>query len=160
VVLITTVGLSAIFSTPPHDPEPDPLLNYAIIVEYGVAGGVAWWAYVGGLTRFSKSTKGAVLPVVSGLGLTMSIVLVVGLFARLAVPESGVDPTMFLIEIGGPAFAVVALGFIVFANIGTAVIGLYSCALALKQIPAVDRRISWNGATALGLLPVVLILLF
>ncbi|GLB69122.1 cytosine permease [Arthrobacter mangrovi] len=160
IILVTNVGLETIFAARPLEPYPSERLNYALVTELGIAGAVAWWPYVGGLTRFSKSTRGSILPVVLGLGVTMSLVIIIGLFASLAVPESGGDPTAFLIEVGGPVFGVVALGFIVLANIGTTMIGVYVCALALKQVPSIDRKVSWKGSTAISILPVLAILVF
>ncbi|MCG2623072.1 cytosine permease [Arthrobacter sp. I2-34] len=160
VILVANVGLDAIFAARPLEPYPSGGLNYALVVELGIAGAIAWWPYVGGLTRFSTSTRKSIVPVVLGLGVTMSLVIIIGLFASLAVPESGGDPTAFLIKIGGPVFGVVALGFIILANVGTTMIGVYVCALALKQVPAVDRRVSWKGSTALSILPVLVILVF
>ena len=131
-----------------------------LTIELGIAGGLSWWPYVGGLTRNAKSTRTAVVPSVLGLGAMMSLVLVIGLIAALVVPESAGDPTAFLIGVGGPVFGVVALLFLVLANIGTIMVGAYSAALGLKQLPAVDRRISWQGAVLLVLAPMLLIAVF
>lgn len=159
-VLIANVGLDAIFAAKPLEPNGSDRLNYALVTELGIAGAVAWWPYVGGLTRFSRSTKGSIVPVVLGLGVTMCAVIIIGLFASLAIPESGGNPTAFLIQVGGPVFGVVALGFIILANIGTTMVGIYVCALALKQVPSIDKRVSWKGSTALSIVPVAVILVF
>lgn len=159
-VLIVKVGPGRLLALPALEPHPDPGLNLALVVELGVAGGLSWWPYVGTLTRYSRSTRGAIAPAILGLGWMMSAVLAVGLMAAVAAPHSGGDPTMFLIEVGGPSLGVVALLFIVFANVGTAVVGVYVSALSLKQVPTVDRRIGWRGVTVLVTLPVALIVAF
>ena len=50
------------------------------MIELGIAGGLAWWPYIGSLTRYSRSTRATITPVVLGLGVLMSFVLLVGLF--------------------------------------------------------------------------------
>lgn len=160
VILILNVGLDTLFAQPALGAYDSQALNFTTVIELGIAGGLAWWPYIGSLTRYSRSTKSAITPVVLGLGVLMSFVLVVGLFAALAVPESEGNPTLFLVEIGGPVFGIVALAFIVFANIGTTLVGIYVCALALKQVPAVDRKVSWNVSTLIVAIPVAIVTVF
>ena len=160
IVFMVRFGMDGILAAPALAPLPENSTNFMITVELGIAGGLAWWPYVGGLTRNAKSTRTAMVPSVLGLGAMMSLVLVIGLIAALVVPESAGDPTAFLIGVGGPVFGVVALLFLVLANIGTIMVGAYSAALGLKQLPAIDRRISWPAAVLLVLAPMVLIAVF
>lgn len=155
--ILTQFGADRIFSAAALDPYPENRINYMLVIELGVAGGLSWWPYVGSLTRNAKSMRQAALPSVAGLGLMMGLVLAIGLIAALAVPASGGDPTSFLIELGGPFAGVLALAFLVFANIGTVMVGAYSAALGLKQIPIIDRRMSWPWAVMLVLVPVVIV---
>lgn len=160
VILIVNVGPKELFNAAPLAPYDEPGTNFATVIELGVAGGLAWWPYIGTLTRYSKSSRTALMPAIIGLGVMMSFVLCIGLLAALAVPESGGDPTLFLINVGGPIFGVIALIFVVFANIGTVMVGIYVSALALKQVPAVDRRISWRVSTIIVAIPVALVVIF
>jgi nucleobase:cation symporter-1, NCS1 family len=152
--MIAKYGLGVIFSAPAIDPLPDEPANYMIVVELGIAGAVAWWPYIGGLTRHARSTRTAVMPSVLGLGLLMGLILCVGLFAAVVLPASAGNPTLFMIESGGPALGLVALAFMVISTIGTTMAGVYACSLALKQIPALDRSISWRAATIISAIPV------
>lgn len=161
IVLISRFGLAAIFEAPALDGgEGAPGTNYMIVIELGIAGAIAWWPYIGGLTRQSRTSAGAILPAVLGLGAMMSAVLVIGSFAALMAPESEGDPTGIMIEIGGTGLGIVALLFIVFANIGTTMAGTYSAALSLKQGKAIDKRVSWPWAVVISIAPVAIILLF
>lgn len=160
IVLIARFGIDGILSAEALAPMPDNGTNFMLTVELGIAGGLSWWPYVGGLTRNARSTKTAIIPSILGLGLMMSLVLVIGLIAALVVPESAGDPTAYLIEIGGPVFGVIALFFLALANIGTIMVGAFSAALALKQLPSIDRRVSWAASVALVLLPVLVISVF
>jgi NCS1 family nucleobase:cation symporter-1 len=158
VFLLVQFGWDRIFSAPALGPLPDEATNYMIVIELGIAGAVAWWPYIGGLTRHSRSTRTAVMPSVLGLGLLMGVVLSIGLFAAVVVPESAGNPTLFMIESGGPVLGLVALAFMVLANVGTTMVGVYACSLALKQVHAVDRALSWRAATVVSTVPVVVVL--
>lgn len=158
IFLLTEFGWDRIFSAPALAPLPDKATNYMIVIELGIAGAVAWWPYIGSLTRHSRSTRTAVGPSVIGLGLLMGVVLSIGLFAAVVVPASAGNPTLFMIETGGPALGLVALCFMVLANVGTTMVGVYACALALKQVRAIDRAISWRMASIISILPVVVVL--
>jgi nucleobase:cation symporter-1, NCS1 family len=160
-LIVAKFGWSAIIHAKPTAPSGDRLLDYVIPIELMIASGLSWWPYVGGMVRLSQSARRSILPVVLGLGVAVSVVCVTGLFSGLAVPESGGDPTTYLIELGGLAFGIPTLAFIMLANVGTTMVGAYVSALALKQQSAIDRRLPWNAATtiALGATAVVLIFL-
>jgi NCS1 family nucleobase:cation symporter-1 len=160
-MLVDKLGWDGIFNAPAVAPYEDKLLNYTTGIELLVATALSWWPYVGGMTRLMPNTRKALWPTILGLGLAVSVVCLIGLYAGVAVPESGGDPTAYLVDIGGVGFATVALLFIVLANVGTAMVGLYAGALAIKQVPALDRRLTWNGATGITMIPVaVVVLLF
>jgi NCS1 family nucleobase:cation symporter-1 len=82
----------------------------------------------------------------------------IGLWSALALPDSAGDPTLFLVDLGGIPVGVIALSFIVLANLGTAMVGAYVTAIGLRQLPAVERR-SWNTSTLIALAPVGLVLI-
>lgn len=155
--LVLEFGIDRILSAPALSGAAPTSTDFMIVTELGVAGAVAWWPYVGSLTRNARTTRSAVVPSILGLGAMMSAVLVIGLLAALVVPESEGDPTVFMISIGGPVFGVIGLLFLVFANVGTIMVGTYAAGLALKQVSAVDRRVPWSGVILLMLLPVLLV---
>jgi NCS1 family nucleobase:cation symporter-1 len=156
-VLLANVGLNNLLAAPALSAYGDQQLNFATVIEIGIAGGLSWWPYVGTITRYARSTKTAITPSILGIGWMMGLVLSVGMMAALAVPKSGGDPTLYLIGVGGPALGIIGLLFVIFANIGTTVIGIYVSALALKQSPTVDRKIGWITATILVAIPVAIV---
>lgn len=160
VMLFAKVGVSTVFSAPALAPSGDNLLDYMTGIELLVATALSWWPYVGGLLRLSTGTKTAIWPAIGGLGIAVSAICLIGLYSATAMPDSGGDPTSYLLEVGGLGFGLVALAFIVLANIGTTMLGIYVSALAIKQVPAVDRKVSWNASTALVLAPVAVVVLF
>lgn len=157
IILLTQFGWERIASAAALGPFDNNATNFMIVVELGITGAVAWWPYVGGLTRNARTTSAAVLPSILGLGVMMSAVLVIGMLAALVVPESEGDPTSFLIGVGGPVFGVIALLFLVFANIGTTMVGTYAATLGLKQVPTIDKKVSWKWALVIALVPVLIV---
>lgn len=160
IVIVRELGWSAIFEAPPTAASGDDLLNYTTGIELLVATALSWWPYVGGMARFSSSTRKTLLPVTTGLGVATSVVCLVGLYSGLAVPKSGGDPTAFLVDVGGLGFGIPALAFIMLANVGTTMVGAYVAGLALKQQPVIDKRLPWNAATGLALGATALVLVF
>ena len=157
-LLVTNIGWSNLMAAPPSEPSDSRAWNYATGFEVLVIASIGWWPYVGGLVRLVPSARKALWPTVIGLGLPLAVISVVGLFSGLAFPESGGDPTVFLVNLGGFTGGVIALAFIILANVGTVLVGVYASSIGLKQIPAVQRHLSWNATTALALLPVVVII--
>jgi NCS1 family nucleobase:cation symporter-1 len=135
------------------------LLNLTTGLEIAIASTIAWWPYIGSMVRLVPSARTALWPSIMGLGIPVAIVSLIGLYAGLVLPESGGDPTVFLTQVGGLAFGIIALAFIVLANVGSIMIGIFAGTVALRQEPALARRISWSTTTAIVLVPVLVVVL-
>jgi NCS1 family nucleobase:cation symporter-1 len=159
-LLISEVGWDAITSAEPAFATESHTTNMMLGAETVMVTNLSWWAYIGGMIRLVPTARKALWPAILGLGLPVSLLSLIGLFAGLAVPESGGDPTAFLIDVGGTGAALPALAFILVANVGTTLVGVYVTALGLKQIPAVQKRVSWNVTTAAAILPVAIVVAF
>jgi NCS1 family nucleobase:cation symporter-1 len=157
-LLIKEVGWSAIADAEPSAPSDSAAYNYTTGFEIMVVSMLSWWPYVGGIVRMAPGPRRALWPTVLGLSLPVAVLSFIGLFAGLALPDTGGDPTTFLVEAGGLAMGLPALAFIVLANVGTTLVGVYVSALALKQIPAVQDRVSWNASTAITIAPVAILI--
>ena len=151
-LLIDKIGLDALTDAPAVAPSEDRAVNWASGIEVLIASNLSWWAYTGAMVRNGPSARRSLWPVVIGLGLGVGVGSLTGFYAGLALPDSGGDPTQFLVDIGGPVVGVVALAFIVLANIGTAVVGVYASTLAVRQLPGVSRW-SWQASTLTAVLP-------
>lgn len=157
-LLVSKLGWDTLMAAQPSAPGPTKAWNYATGFEVLVVASIGWWPYLGGLVRLVPSARKALWPTVVGLGLPLAVISIVGLFSGLAFPKSGGDPTGFLLHLGGISGGLVALLFIILANIGTVMVGVYVGAVGIKRIPALERGLSWNKTTALVLLPVVVII--
>jgi len=155
-LLINSAGLDTLLAAPAVAPAEDANVNWASAMEVLIASNLSWWAYTGAMVRNSPSARKSLWPVVLGLGLAVGVGSLTGLYGALLNPDSGGDPTQFLVEIGGPVFGAVALAFIVLANVGTAVVGVYAATVAVRQLPPV-RKMSWISSTLIAAIPALVL---
>jgi len=140
-VLFREHGWQAIASAPPLDPGPRPWLNYLIAFELGVANGISWWGGIGFIARNTRTPRISVYPQILQLGLSGGLVACVALFSALVVQSE--DPTEWMVPIGGVGMGVVALVFVVLANVTSVSVSFYASGLALRHVPAF-RALSWQ----------------
>lgn len=125
--------------------------NYVTGIELGIATLLSWWPYVGAMVRVTPSASKAAMPAMLGMGLPVPLLSVIGLAAILALGVS--DPSAWMISLGGPLYGAIALLFVIFANIGTAVTGVYATAIGIKNLPGV-HNLSWTATLLLAIVPV------
>ena len=104
---------------------------------------LSWWPYMGGIMRMSKSVKQALLPSMICLGLMTGVIGLIGLYAGLATGEP--DPSVSFVKMTGLWMGIIAVIFIALANIGTAIVGVYATVIGLKQVPALQYRLTGSG---------------
>ncbi|MGH3450923.1 MAG: purine-cytosine permease family protein [Haloechinothrix sp.] len=130
----------------------DDRLNFAAALELSFATGFSWWTIMGNLARLTTSARAAFWPNMVGLFLASVVAGIVGTFAALALGE--VDPTVWMVPLGGVALGALALLFIAFANVTSMVSQTYSGALALIRAGGTAvRRIPWPLFAALLYMP-------
>ena len=135
----------------------DRLWNYTTGVELGIATTLSWWPYIGAMIRMAPRGRAIVLPVMLGMGLPVPLLSLIGLAGVLVLKSS--DPSSWLRTVGGPVYAIVALGFVTAANFGTAIAGIYASAIGLRNFRSLERR-SWTMLLAITLTPVALVGVF
>lgn len=160
LVIVWGVGIDKLFAAKPEYASGSALLDYTTGIELMLATALSWWPYVGGMSRFNTSTRKSVLPVTLGLGLAVAIICLIGLYTELLFPGSGGNPVQGLFEQGGLWLALPAFAFVIISNIGTTMVGTYTAALALKQEPKIDAKLSWRKATAVAVLTAIAVVAF
>jgi nucleobase:cation symporter-1, NCS1 family len=90
---------------------------------------------------------GAPVPLLSLIGIAGILVLKVS------------DPATWLRNVGGTAYAIVALIFVAAANFGTAIAGIYASAIGLRNF-ALAERLPWSGLLLVTIAPVALVGVF
>jgi nucleobase:cation symporter-1, NCS1 family len=145
---------AALATAPAATPSPDRLWNYTTGIELGIASLLSWWPYIGAMVRVAPNAHAATLPSMLGMGLPVPILSVIGLAAFLVLQDP--DPSGWLVKLGGPLMGTVALMFVIAANLGTAVIGVYASAIGLKHLPLFNG-LSWKVTVAIALAPVALV---
>jgi len=145
-------GWEKISSAAPLDPGPDPLLNYLIAFELGVASGISWWGGVGFLARNTRTKRNSIYPEIIHFGISGSVACMVGLFSALVVKTA--NPTEWMVPIGGVYVGVLALLFVGLANVTSTAVSLFASGLAMRHVPALRGR-SWRFVIALLIVPCV-----
>ncbi|MGI8393109.1 purine-cytosine permease family protein [Leucobacter sp. W1038] len=159
IMLIASSGLETLIAAPAVAAWDSTAVNWTSAIEVLIASNLSWWAYTGAMVRNSPSARSSLWPVVFGLGLAVGVGSLTGLYGALLQPDSGGDPTQYLVDVGGPVFGVIALVFIVLANVGTALVGAYASTIAFRQIATV-RKLSWFPSTLIATVPALVLVVF
>ncbi len=133
---------------------PDRLWNYTTGVEIGITSTLSWWPYIGAMIRMAPDARTAVVPVMLGMGASIPLLSLIGIAGILVLKVS--DPSEWLRTVGGPTYAILALLFVSLANFGTAITGIYSSAIGLRNFAALERT-RWSTLLLLTIAPVALV---
>ena len=146
--LFNDYGWEAIAAAPPLDPGPNPITNYVIAIELGIASGISWWGGVGFLARNTRTQRNAIYPEIIQLGFSGAVACCIGLFSALVVKSN--DPTEWMIPLGGVVMGILALTFVALANITSTAVSFFASGLAM-------RHVKWFRSTPWWQLMLVLI---
>ena len=144
----------ALVAARPTLARPDALWNYTTGVEIGISSLLSWWAYIGAMIRMAPDGRTAAVPVMLGMGAPVPILSMIGIAGILVLKSS--DPAEWLRTVGGPVYAVIALGFVAAANLGTALAGIYASAVGLRNFRLIET-LPWRTVLMLTLAPVALV---
>jgi NCS1 family nucleobase:cation symporter-1 len=86
-----------------------------------------------------------------GMGAPVPLLSLIGLAGALVLKSS--DPSEWLRTVGGPAYAIISLGFVTAANFGTTTAGVYASAIWLRNFAGLRER-SWSALLLVTLAPV------
>ncbi|MEP3439840.1 MAG: cytosine permease [Hoeflea sp.] len=131
--------------------------DYITGIEIAIVSLLSWWPYVGAMVRVAPDARTSVKPAMLGMGLPVPLLSVIGLAAILALGIS--DPSQWMVELGGSFYGSIALVFVLAANLGTAIAGVYATSVGLRSVPAF-QRLPWTATLLLALVPVAVITIF
>ncbi|HXV24342.1 MAG TPA: cytosine permease [Alphaproteobacteria bacterium] len=154
MVLLLTNQADAIAAAKPAYASGSLQWDYVTGIEIGIVSLLSWWPYIGAMVREAPDAHTATLPSMLGMGLPVPILSVVGLAAILALQIS--DPSAWLVQLGGTVYGVIALLFVIAANLGTSIAGVYATGIGLRQVPFLSRT-RWWIVLLLGLIPVAMV---
>lgn len=160
VVLISTApgGWSAVFDCEPISPVPGGrMLNFMIAFEVNVGAGISWWASRGVMARLCKTTRAAYWPNMFGVCLAASIGTIIGVATSLAF--NSIDPTEWMVPLGGLVLGLFSLVFIAFANLSSIPICAYDSCLGMRQYK-IFENIGWGKLTFIFMVPTFLVMIF
>ena len=151
--LVTQKGADLVAAAPAYASE-SRLWNYTTGIEIGIVSLLSWWPYIGAMVRVGSDAHKATLPSMLGMGFPVPVLSIIGLAAILALQTS--DPSGWLVQLGGPVYGVIALVFVIAANFGTAVIGVYASSLGVKQVPGI-ADLTWPKTVLVSVIPVAVV---
>ncbi|MGW0469020.1 hypothetical protein ACWDX6_27745 [Streptomyces sp. NPDC003027] len=85
----------------------DARFDFAVALELSFATGFSWWSIMGDLARLTRTPRSAFWPNLIGIFLASAVAGMVGTIAALVLGE--VDPTVWMVPLGGAALGVLAL---------------------------------------------------
>lgn len=157
VIMLLTNQSDAIAAAAPAYASGSLQWDYVTGIEIGIVSLLSWWPYIGAMVREAPDAHTATLPSMLGMGLPVPILSVVGLAAILALQVS--DPAAWLVQLGGPTYGVIALIFVIAANLGTTLAGVYATGVGLRQVPGL-AKVNWGTLILIGLVPVAAVSIF
>ena len=152
-MLVSVHGLQRVIDAKPLEPHADSLLNYAIVLELGIANGFSWWGGIGFIARNTRTRRASTYPQILQLGLASGVVSSIALYSALVVGSD--DPTEWMIPLGGVVMGVVALSFVALANLSSVAVSLFAAGLALRHFAPL-RRVEWRTILLVSLIPCAL----
>lgn len=154
--VFTDYGWHAVATTEPTGPWEDSQTMYVLAFETGLGFGISWFWIMGALTRIVRTQRSAIVGYYWGSFIPSAVAIAIGLMTALVV--GSIDPTEWMIEIAGDAWGVVALIFIILANISSGALMVYTGTVALRQLKW-GRARSWSLLTFIVVLPAIITML-
>lgn len=147
----------ALVSAVPTYASSDHIWNMTTGIEIGISTSLSWWPYLGAMIRMTSSGRKASVPSILGLGMSVAVLSIIGVAGILVLQVS--DPAKWLRVVGGPTYAVIALGFVTAANLGTTVTGIYCSAIGMRHFKPLEN-IRWSFLLLLMIAPVAIVGVF
>lgn len=133
----------------------DAKTGVAYSVEFGVANGLTFWPIIGGLTRLVKKRDNIVGPTMWGSAMIGSA-LIASAAAFAGAAYSTADPTIWMVQIGGPVVGSLVMAVVLIANIAAMVVMMYLAGVSLQHI-TFFARMRWEWIIGLLLIPGIVI---
>src|SRR5699024_1959733 len=112
--------------------------SYMVVTEWNIAFIFGWFASIGVVSRLTKTERKSYWGHFGGFTFIMASFVSIGVITALAMLAAtgteSVDPTDWLLELGGPVLSILSLIFISIANITTVAVSLYGIAISTKVL--------------------------
>ncbi|WP_257352345.1 purine-cytosine permease family protein [Pseudalkalibacillus decolorationis] len=152
-ILLLGQGLDQIFALRPAEPYEDHSRSIATALELNIGIGFSWLPYFGQYSRLAKSEKSAFNAGFLSYGVFVNVAAILGALTALVV--ASLDPTDWMIAIGGTWVGLIGLILLTLGNLTATIFLMYSQAISFKTVFPKKR---WIFALATAI-PTVLLLL-
>ena len=152
VLIFVDTSWGELLAADPIEPVGVKALDFILAIEINLAAGFSWWNPMGNLARLARTQRVAFLPNMIGLYAVAVLAEIVGLLTALSL--GSIDPTVWMVSLGGAALGVLTLVFVIFANITSMVSVTYTDSLALlRALGGLAKRVRWATLTGALFLP-------
>jgi NCS1 family nucleobase:cation symporter-1 len=157
VAIFTKYSFGDVLLAKALTPYDSPTLNIIFALELNIGAGVSWWPGLGALARLNKTTSSSFWGNI--LGLDIACVVMVAISMAAAFTIGGSDPTTWMIPLGGVGLGIIALLFIMLANLTSNSYVMYNSCLGMRQYGFFKQK-SWLYTTIAFTIPVVILSFF
>jgi NCS1 family nucleobase:cation symporter-1 len=139
IAVVFKYGFTRVMDSEPATPFPTLWEGISNSVEVNAGLGFSWLVYLGQWCRLARSESAAIQGTYLGYGLLLNVAGIFGAFTALIV--GSLDPTDWMIGVGGTVFGVFGLILLILANLTSTVVLMYSQALSVKtMVPKLDWK--------------------
>lgn len=132
IIVLFREGLDKVWMADPSAPYDSLQRGIVTAIEWNAGLGFSWLPYIGQWSRLVKSEKQAHYGSLFGFGIVLNVAGIFGAFTALLV--ASMDPTDWMIKIGGATWGFLGLALLILANVTSAITLLYSQAISFKSI--------------------------
>lgn len=159
-LLFAHYGLHRVLEARPIAPLEDgaKLVNYQVAFELLLVSTLSWWAYMGAMFRMVDGAGKAIVPSMGSLGFGWAAAGLIGLYSALVAGEA--DPTIWIVNVGGPVAGVFVLLFVALANVGSITVGIHAAAMGFGQLSRRTQALGWNAKLLSAIGPMTVVLIF
>lgn len=141
IAVVFKYGFTHVMNSDPSAPFPELWESVSNSIEVNAGLGFSWLVYLGQWCRLARSESAAVGGTYLGFGLLLNVAGIFGAFTALIV--GSLDPTDWMIGVGGTAFGVFGLVLLILANLTSTVVLMYSQSLSVKTMLP---KMAWKWA--------------
>ncbi|MBK5501392.1 purine-cytosine permease family protein [Peribacillus sp. TH14] len=153
IALFYKEGLSNLFALQPSAPYESKAESVAVALELSVGLGFSWLFYIGQYSRLAKNEKVAFSGGFWSYGVLVNVAAILGALSAIVV--GSLEPTEWMLAIGGVSGGLIGLILLMVGNISASVFLIYSQAISFKTI---FPRQKWGTAIAASLPAVILMI--
>ena len=132
VVIFFKHGVGNVFAIQPSEPYETGKRSFATALELNVGLGFSWLVFLGQYSRLAKTEKIAVVGTFWSFGILVNVAAILGALTALVV--GSLEPSQWMLQLGGEFWGLIGLILLVLGNIAAVVFLIYTQAISFKTV--------------------------